>query len=535
MANFTTVFKTKNNSPIPTSVDNDPQKFLLGNSIIGDFNTITTDNSGQGALSSAEKNQTYFTYFNGVGGTGPEIIDQTAYFIKYLIDSQGNVVTPQANSTSLLNLNQNFEKGKIVNVTSLDSTTLFTTLLGNKITTGVGKIETIAVTETSSGRMDYVTTMSFGASYLATSLETAYDYRFQAKKAQSAYISNNTYATLDFGTEISDSGSNYNTSTYIYTFPNNTSDQGTQVVFKTIILIQNPDDDSESNVFYVTIEKSTDGGTNWSPLILDNNNTYKAYPIPSTNSGINLNNIGGLTQAYAGIFSNLSNRIVPTITTTLPQNFNNGDKIRVRYKLDNNSLAAQCKIMALDGGYSTTFSNTQTYVATNYITSSYWSIGTWSTNPSIEYSVITASKALTGLYSDQFTQLMPTASTTFGFSTITQPFQPQPGDFIRFEYDKSKVHTIYEVGTADTGSGTNISGSLILKVRPGIQTGSLLDHFCIYRVIPNGNYVILDVKKPSGTTGQPLTGFIKPQYISKELEDNFETIISKLNAEGTLS
>jgi len=529
MANFTTVYKTKNNSPIPTNIDNDPQKFLLGNSIIGDFNTTTTNGSGQGALSSAEKNQTYFAYFNGVGGTGPEIIDQTAYFIKYLIDSQGNVVTPQANSFALLNLNQNFEPGKIVNVTSLDGTTLFTTLLGNKKTTGVGKIETIAVTETGSGRMDYIPTMSFGPSYLAASLETAYDYRFQAKKAQSAYISNNTYATLDFGTEISDSGSNYNNSTYIYTFPNNTSDQGTQVVFKTIILIQNPDDDSESNVFYVTIEKSTDGGTNWSPLILDNNNTYKVYPIPSTNSGNNL------FQDYVGIYANLSNRIVVTETKTLPQNFNNGDKIRVRYKLDNNSSAAQCRIMALDSGYSTVFSSTQTYVATNFITSSYWSIGTWSINPSTEYSVLTASKALTGLYSDQYTQLMPTASTAFGFSTITQPFQPQPGDFIRFEYDKSKVHTIYEVGTADTGSGTDISGSLTLKVRPGIPTGSILDHFCIYRVIPNGNYLILDIKKPSGTTGQPLTGFIKPRYISEELENNFENIISKLNAEGTLS
>ncbi len=33
----------------------------------------------------------------------------------------------------------------------------------------------------------------------------------------------------------------------------------------------------------------------------------------------------------------------------------------------------------------------------------------------------------------------------FGFSNITLPFQPQPGDFIRFEYDKNKTHTIYEI------------------------------------------------------------------------------------------
>lgn len=531
MANFTTVFKTKNNSPIPTNVDNDPQKFLLGDSIIGDFNTSTTDSSGQGSLSAAEKNQTYFAYFDGVGGTGPEIIDQTAYFIKYLIDSQGNVVTPQANSFALLNLNQNFEKGKIVNVTSLQGTTLFTPLLGNKSITGIGKIETILVTETGSGRMDYVQTMSFGASYLATSLETAYNYSFKAKKQNSAYISNNTYAVLDFGNEIIDSGSNYNNSTYTYTFPNNTSDQGTQVTFTTTIIVKGPDDDNESNVFYIQIEKSTDGGATYNPLVLagTNNQTYKSYSIPSTNSGLNF------WQSYVGIFNNLPQGTYLFEASTLPQNFNIGDKIRVRYKLDNNNLNAQCQILGADNEVSTQFFNYQTYVATNYITSSYWSVGAWSANPTLEYTILTASKALTGLYSDQYTQLIPTASTNFGFSTITLPFQPQSGDFIRFEYDKSKVHTIYEVGTAGTGSGTNISGSLTLKVRPGIPTGSVLDHFCLYRVVPNGNYIILDVQKPSGTTGQPLTGFIKPQYISKELENNFENIISKLNAEGTLS
>jgi len=514
MANFTTVFKTKNNSPIPTNIDNDPQKFLLGNSIVGDFNTTTTNDSGQGVLSAAEKNQTFFAYFDGVGGTGPEIIDQTAYFIKYLIDSQGNVVTPQANSFALLNLNQNFEAGKTVNVTSLQGTTLFTTLLGNKTTTGVGKIETILVTETGSGRMDYVRTMSFGASYLATSLETAYNYYFKAQKATSAYISNDTYATLDFGDEINDSGSNYNNSTYIYTFPNNTSDQGTQVTFKVNLRVKaafsGPNQSGRSNVFKLQIQKQTGGVGNWNPIELSVNNYTRTMTF------------GDGEAAY-----------VPT--ETKPFNYNAGDKIRVQYAVETTGSANQLRIEAISDGYDSNFSNTQTYVATNYVTSSYWSIGTWSENPTIEYTILTASKTLTGLYNNQFTQLMPTASTAFGFSTITQPFQPQPGDFIRFEYDKSKVHTIYEIGTADTGSGTNVSGSLTLKVRPGIPSGSIVDHFCLYRVIPNGNYIILDIKKPSGTTGQPLTGFIKSQYISKELEDNFETIISKLNAEGTLS
>jgi hypothetical protein len=57
----------------------------------------------------------------------------------------------------------------------------------------------------------------------------------------------------------------------------------------------------------------------------------------------------------------------------------------------------------------------------------------------------------------------------------------------------------------------------------------------MYRVDPNsGNQIILNVKKPTGTTGGALTGFIKPQYMSDDLEKNFTTIIQKLSAEGTI-
>ena len=82
---------------------------LYSADIQGDFNDSTIDGSGYGALSAAEKNQTYFAYFSSVAATSPELINQTSYFVKYLIDAQGNVVTPQPNSIDVLNLIQNFE------------------------------------------------------------------------------------------------------------------------------------------------------------------------------------------------------------------------------------------------------------------------------------------------------------------------------------------------------------------------------------------------------------------------------------------
>ena len=71
-------------------------------------------NGALGGLPVAEKNQSYFVVFIGAGGTGPEIIDETAYFITYLVDENGNVSKPSEDYASLYNLVQNFEVGKNV-------------------------------------------------------------------------------------------------------------------------------------------------------------------------------------------------------------------------------------------------------------------------------------------------------------------------------------------------------------------------------------------------------------------------------------
>jgi hypothetical protein len=483
------------------------QNYFLSTNIIGDFNDSTIDNSGYGSLPAAEKNQTYFAYFSSIGGTGPEIIDQTAYFVKYLIDAQGNVVSPQPNSIDILNMLQNFEAGRVVNVTSLEGTTLFTTLLGTKQTTGVGRIQPILITETGVERTDYITTMSFSAGPGGVGLDSAYNYAFLATKATSAFISNTSFATLDFGQEANDANGNYNNSTYIYTFPNDTISQGTQVSFRTTLRITSafsgPNQSGRSNYIKIQIQRSVDGGFNYSPLEL----TDGVY------TRLNLYNDGDTEDVSA---------------QTKPLNFNTGDKIRVQYSVDSSGVENQLKILAASDGNSTLFTNIQTYTANNLIYSPFWSIGTYTTS-SNDFTVITASLGLTGLNQNQYLQVTPTASAAFGFSNITLPSTPQPGDFIRFEYDPSNIHIIYE-------NMTTTDGNLALKVVPPVPSGSILDHFCIYRINPNaGNQIILNVPKPSGTTGQPLTGFIKPQYMSKELEDNFTTIVQKLAAEGLLT
>jgi hypothetical protein len=92
---------------------NDPNWFL-NTDANGDFNTISSDQSGYGVLSAAERNSTFIAYFESIGSTTPEIINQTGFFIKYLIDEQGNVSEPTPDSIALYNLNNIFPEGSTV-------------------------------------------------------------------------------------------------------------------------------------------------------------------------------------------------------------------------------------------------------------------------------------------------------------------------------------------------------------------------------------------------------------------------------------
>jgi len=506
---------------------------LYSANIQGDFNDLTIDNSGYGALSAAEKNQTYFAYFSSVGGTGPELIDQTAYFVKYLIDAQGNVVTPQPNSIDVLNLIQNFEAGKTVNVTSLEGTTLFSTLLGTKTITDIGRIETILTTETGSGRMDYIRTMSFSQG--GTSLQTGFipDFTFSAKKVNSSIITSTTWTTMDYPYELFDPSSSYNNSTYTYAFSTSSYDYGTKVTFKASMLVNGL---NANEVLYMQIIKSTDNFitsqsldiTLASPGAYFSSTTLPPIQsIETTEEGKIYRAQGSGSLITAG-FSYLN------YISTIPQVFESGSRIRVRYKIEalNGATPSLTVLGSAPNTLNTSFLSTTNYSNALEVTSSYWLGALNYPTSSNETQYLLASKEFANVLNPQsdYIQLNPTSSQ--GFNTISSPSHLRPGDYIRFEYDKTKISKIYNISTY-TVLGVGVTQ---VDIKPPIPSGSILDHFTVFRINPNaGNQIILDVPKPTGTTGQSLTGFIKPQHMSEELESNFTTIIQKLAAEGLLT
>jgi hypothetical protein len=510
---------------------NDPNWFLSTNAQ-GDFNTISADQSGYGVLSAAEKNSTYIAYFDGIGGTTPELINQTGFFIKYLIDEQGNVSQPTPDSISLLNLNTIFQGNSAI-VESQDATQTLSNLIGEHSVTDIGTIQPLLITETGSNPQNYIPTMSF-AQYGALVLtgEQPPNYTFLVKKPNNEwfdesfedyYIGSGSSA-FSFtsvinpnprwngwgGTETSPTRQ-YGT----YTFSENTGDFNIEVSFQFKIAAARFTGNQPVSAFRMRIELSTNGGTIWNRLPITNISTTNGVdPVPGYGSLVPDNELETTLQnptSYMGISS-------------VPQQFNSGDKVRFSVWIQAGSGGyPNVYIFGLENSQWSSIAATSNYSGELQTAAPYWDGATWPTDGKTSQ-YLTASLGLSGFINNDMVQLTPTASLSMSFSPIIFPANILPGDNIRFEYDPSKTAKIYDVSSLG-------DGRTILKINPAIPTGSKLDHFVIYRVVNDGNYVILNIKKESGGT---MTGFLRPKYISKTLQDNLPTIINNLKRDGVI-
>lgn len=115
----------------------------------------------------------------------------------------------------------------------------------------------------------------------------------------------------------------------------------------------------------------------------------------------------------------------------------------------------------------------------------------------------------------------------FGFNPIRLKFLPQPGDFIRFEFAKSKTYQILKVFS---------SGNVLKLLLDGhIDDGTVTDNFVIYRIVEDGQFIILDVEKNNEAgVDQTFTGLITPQYPSTNLQEKSNTLLFDLKQAGII-
>jgi hypothetical protein len=491
-----------------------------------------------------EQNQTYFAYFDGVGGTGPEVIDQTAYFIKYIIDTQGNVVNPEPFTTAdnpqavgLYNLTDNFEVDKRATVKLIETNPLYDEipnaeiLQGTHTITHVGRIVPILVTETGVNDLDYITTMSFGP--LSSQTNNAIGnvgarMFYQNNTTGYTIIQESDWTDFPFNAHNNLGAGAWTRTSNVLTAQSSSVEAGTRIRFKVRLYIDSTSMVADVSTFNVRILKN---GVDviWEQLIniYQNTNQYATYsptPYIDFEEGDEFKlqyfiNNGTPANPY---YTNYSFHIL-------------GLKASLGYVSDT-SLTIEQEIPASQGG--TTDVELINGVNAIYAlpstspSASYLAI---LDNPTQKYSTLyfnsTASRFI---YDNGLTQNLDPASSAFGFSPIGIPFgDTRPGDFVRFEYNKEQVYTITEIIKDFPFGGTPIPNTLAINVTPNIGSTQGVNtniqapgHFIIYRVINDGTYVVLDVKKDA--PGGAYSGIIQPEFISQELVDNYDKIIVNL-------
>jgi hypothetical protein len=127
----------------------------------------------QNALKSlpvVEQLQDYLIVFKDVGSSSPEVIDNSSFFITYLVDSQGTPIKISAESIALSNLIQNFSDQNEVIIRVDQATALNKQLEGIHSVTSIGSIVPISYTQIgieSGSNVNYITFTEPGGSTVA--------------------------------------------------------------------------------------------------------------------------------------------------------------------------------------------------------------------------------------------------------------------------------------------------------------------------------------------------------------------------------
>lgn len=543
------------------------------------FPPLESQNYNYGTISTlpvAEQNQTYFAYFDGVGGSGPEYIDGTSYFIKYLIDLEGNVVNPEPytvidspQAAGLYNLVDNFEPGKNAIVKLIESNPLLDEIPNGEILQGthriahVGRIVPILVTETGENVQDYIATMSFGPTstqQISTSTLSGsfipnlnYKRRFLSDVVQETAIYTSTQLNHN-ELLINNSSWNYDSNNYRLTILSSSADTQTRIRFKLVTYIR----------IYPTPEEYADEGRD-SDFYHENS---VRFGYSKNNDTVTFGDFQWITNNTVD-YPNSGPRYIEFVTDWI-DDYNENDWFKfwvgaasgyennppgpadergLKYRGTSNTTGTILIVeQETPPGSPESIETVELINSVNAIYSPFFigaqnrlnSIVVSPDGPAIEevqalfnYSYVLMSPSASALWESGLTQNLDSASALMGFSPINIPFSNiKPGDFIRFEYKKDQIYTILDVVRDFQPNNQSEARYTAIKVTPNIGMGFIgtptlnLNHFVIYRVINDGVYVTLDVKKdvPGGT----YSGILQPEFVSKELVQKYDKIIQNL-------
>jgi hypothetical protein len=478
---------------------------------VSKFNEWTPGDISFGKTVTVGNPETNFVYFNWVGGTNPEWgnenADRSLVSIKYIINDSGTPTKPinDPQGINLGTIRQTFEEDKSATVL-LNSVDAFgsnqSSLNGSwPIFKSGYRIEPIVYTQT--------------ASYDSNGDINGYGFTGSINFTQGQF--NPSSSALDFT---------------LYTYC---------LSYQTI---------TTSSTFPLYVDYVDEDGTD-EPVILGAQTNYASYFGPATDHIYNGSNSGITSyklffEAYirddstwpqggrttGGIVTYALQRSTTSflsgyVTIAKTQiNHYATDSGYVKFTEDSPSTGNYYRIVILDSEFAKNTDQVVLSPATYFKVTQYQSPGTgictspfWTTGSTSN--ILNASTASgTGLqeYLGQTQVNIPQS----GFNPITNPFNPQIGDEIRFQGVETLAFQIINITAS-------ISGQYQLILNKEIPSGTNLNYFLIRRYVDDPSSIILDVDKPAGATSE---GILKPQYISPDLDSRIETIIQTLSTQS---
>ena len=453
-------------------------------------------NGAIGGLPVAERTSEYIAVYTGAGGTGPEIIDQTAIFISYLVDAKGNLSKPSTEYVSLDNLLQNFEIGANVILRNDTPTTVGGNFFGKQKIAAIGRQVPLLYSATGSTQGANVTTLNFDSDLNQPNIPSMLGKMTKGTfSPDSSFSSFQTLTNYNTPAIIPDSAAaNYNSTTGTYTIT--TSGIGTTNIVKFKISGEFANNNFDDN-FDVDVRLRKDG----------TQVAVQSFTIPSDDTL----NVPSFIEFFA--FGNfLQGDPVFDVQLRFPDGGAGNGNVFCSF------LRFEVSEQTPQGGF---IDATAPF---------------FTTGSGVENLFLTASEELSSNYnniqnSDLVTDLA--SANDFNLSDITTPFNVKVGDRIRFEYNMDTDFTIYEIIEPDAAN----DGKLKLKLNSRIPETVNLDNFILHRVDSNDPvYIILDVKKGDiNPPGQPFKGVMLPEYPTKELKDNIDDLVLELKEKGILT
>jgi uncharacterized protein (DUF2147 family) len=439
------------------------------------INTWTSGSTNTyGKLAVADQEKTYFAYFDFINGLSPELKGKTIAHIQFLVDEEGNAIPPD--DSKLYITQGTFKTGEQVLV-NLNDPLRFEVPMNElngvqTVVRGGSRVDALLYSDSGS---TYATTMSFDTGSFSV---TDYQFGSQNTTGNSPNISSgvNLYDGWNNDTLTNAQWSN---STDTFTF---SSDTDSPVKFSATLTMRLI---SAGGALTVYIVKNWTSGTPTPSQILAQD---------SFGGGGNLTHTFNLDTGY--------------------QNFDSGDTVKVIY---DSSITGTTK--QWNNGANDVFSSLNQINPNGTITAPFWE---YNTGPALGLGTtgvwITGSQGVSSAYGSTQLDMIPYDGTTKDaeFDPLISPFTVQIGDEIRFvgaePYSYMVQDVIYPENATDGLLKLRLDNTL-----PNAITGSL-DHFLYRRYVDDASYIILDSKKPMGSTSP---GTIRPEYVTELLEENF--------------